>query len=144
MVLLLLSCGYRKPAENEPVMRTYQSLGRVEVTRILAEAMTVEGIPVKTRDVDQGVIVSDSFDVGTEYADCGKNLLGAEYPGSRTGVLRIRIKSNGGTQITFDFETRLEIAANDMTVICGSYGILEEKLLAYLERNSGVGGNSSQ
>lgn len=127
--LLLASCGYRKPVEHEQVMATYQSLSRQAAVTRLTEAMVAEGIPIRSANVDRGAIISDSFEVAVDYCDCGKNLLGSDYVGTRRGVMKVNVRQNHGTTVTFEFDTELTIRANGKRLICPSLGVLERKIL---------------
>ncbi len=103
----------------------------------LAGLLTTEKIGVASIDVRAGAIVTDSFDVLPEYCDCGKNLLGAEYPGQRRGVMRVNVSDGRKITVTIDFKTRLRIRANNRLLVCTSRGVLENKLLAALEKELG-------
>lgn len=142
IALLFVGCGYRKPATHESVMHSYQSLSREQAVTKLVAAMKAEGIPIKSEDPEKGRIVSDSFEVNEEWCDCGKNLLGEEYPGTRRGVMKVSVRRDRETTVTFDFKTRLTILANDKQFICGSLGVLEKKILSHLqkEESSPAGG----
>jgi hypothetical protein len=137
ITLLLLGCGYRKPATHEPVMHSYQNLSLEQAVTRLAAAMKAEGIPIKSEDPEKGRIVSDSFDVNEEWCDCGKNLLGEEYLGTRRGVMKVSVRRSRETTVTFDFKTRLTILANDKQLICGSLGVLEKKILSHVKTDDG-------
>jgi hypothetical protein len=137
ITLLLVGCGYRKPATHEPVMHTYQNLSLEQAVTRVAAAMKAEGIPIKSEDPEKGRIVSDSFDVNEDWCDCGKNLLGEEYPGTRRGVMKVNFRRSRETTVTFDFKTRLTILANDKQLICGSLGVLENKILSHVKTGDG-------
>jgi hypothetical protein len=137
VLLAITGCASRGPISRPPVTRTVDVQERHRVTEKLAELLTAEKIGIASRDAAKGLIVTDSFDVPVEYCDCGKNLLGAEYPGKRRGMMRLEISGGKGTAITIHFRPLLRITANDMLVQCSSSGLLEEKLLTALERELG-------
>jgi hypothetical protein len=137
MSLLLGGCAVRAPIVRPPVTHTYELRERRQIIEGFAEQLTAEGIKITTKDIGKGIIVTDSFDVTPEYCDCGKNLLGAEYPGQRRGIMRVNVSNGRKITITIDFKTRLRITANNKTVVCTSYGILENKLLANLGKELG-------
>lgn len=99
--------------------------------------MEAEKIRIAIKDVGKGVIVTDSFNVLPEYCDCGKNFLGAEYPGQRRGVMRVNVSDGRKITVTFDFKTKLRITANNRLLVCTSHGVLENKLLTALEKELG-------
>jgi hypothetical protein len=129
LLLCLAGCGFRQPLSHEPVIWSTQKAGKAEIVRQLEQAMIREGIPIQRADPAVGTIVSDSFDVLPEYCDCGKNLLGQDFPGERRGVMKVRVTANDSTKVKFDFTTKLKILANQKIVICPSYGVLEQKLI---------------
>ena len=137
MSLLLGGCAVRAPIVRPPVTHTYELRERRQIIEGFAEQLTAEGIKITTKDIGKGIIVTDSFDVTPEYCDCGKNLLGAEYPGQRRGIMRVNVSNGRKITITIDFKTRLRITANNKTVVCTSYGILENKLLTNLGKELG-------
>ena len=132
--LLLLGCGFRKPAAHEPVLWGTRAATKAEVFQRLEAAMKAEGLPIAKADRGSGTIVTDSFDVLPEYCDCGLNLLGEEYPGQRRGVMTVKVSQGDSTTVKFEFQTRLTILANQKILLCGSKGVLEQKLLGSLER----------
>ncbi len=136
ITLLLVGCGFHKPATHEPVVYSYRSLSQEQAVTKLVAAMKAEGIPIKSDDPEKGLIVSDSFDVNEEWCDCGKNLLGEEYLGTRRGVMKVDVRRNRETTVTFDFKTRLTILANDKQLICGSLGVLEKEILSHLKSDA--------
>ena len=142
MILLIAGCTVRKPTERSAVARTYDIVERNELIEELTRIMNEEGIQVKSQNIREGTIVSDSFDVLPEFCDCGRNFFGAEYPGQRRGVMKVKISGTRAFKLTFDFHTKLVITANNKQVLCTSFGILEEKLLNALDKSLGVAGKS--
>ena len=135
--LLLGGCAVRVPTMRPPVTRTYELRESRQIIDGLAALLTTERIVIVTKNIGKGVIVTDSFDVLPEYCDCGKNFLGAEYPGQRRGVMRVNVSNGRQITVTFDFKTRLRITANNRLLVCTSRGVLENKLLAALEKDLG-------
>jgi hypothetical protein len=135
--LLLGGCAVRVPTMRPPVTRTYELRESRQIIDGLGALLTAERIVIATKSIGKGVIVTDSFDVLPEYCDCGKNFLGAEYPGQRRGVMRVNVSNGRQITVTFDFKTRLRITANNRLLVCTSRGVLENKLLAALEKELG-------
>jgi hypothetical protein len=135
--LLLGGCAVRVPTMRPPVTRTYELRESRQIIDGLAALLTAERIGIATKNISKGVIVTDSFDVLSEYCDCGKNFLGAEYPGQRRGVMRINVSDGRKITVTIDFKTRLLIKTNNKMMVCTSYGVLENKLLTALEKELG-------
>jgi hypothetical protein len=135
--LLLGGCAVRVPTMRPPVTRTYELRESRQIIDGLAALLTAERIGIASKNVGKGVIVTDSFDVLPEYCDCGKNFLGAEYPGQRRGVMRVNVSDGRKITVTIDFKTRLRIRANNRLLVCTSRGVLENKLLAALEKELG-------
>jgi hypothetical protein len=134
LIFLLCGCGFQKPAVHDPVLWSTREATKAKVFEQLEAALRAEGLPISRVDAAAGVIVTDSFDVLPEYCDCGKNLVGQEYPGERRGVMKITIRQGDSTTVKFDFTTRLLILANNKTLICDSHGVLEDKLLSTLRQ----------
>jgi len=135
--LLFGGCAVRVPTMRPPITRTYELRERRQIIDGLAAQLEAEQIRIAIKDVGKGIIVTDSFDVLPEYCDCGKNLLGAEYPGQRRGVMRVNVSDGRKITISIDFRTRLRIKANNRLLVCTSRGVLENKLLAALEKDLG-------
>ncbi|MFH2055584.1 MAG: hypothetical protein ABIJ61_06485 [bacterium] len=129
LLLFVAGCTIQKPMAHDPVLWSSRELSQAEIFERLEQAVREEGLPIHKANAGDGLIVTDSFDVLTDYCDCGKNLLGADYVGERRGVLRITVKQGDSTTVKFDFTTRLKILANGKFLICDSFGVLEDKLL---------------
>ncbi len=136
-VLMVGGCAVRVPTMHPPVTHTYEFRERRQVIDGLVALLEAEKISIAIRDVGKGIIVTDSFDVLPEYCDCGKNFLGAEYPGQRRGVMRVNISDGRKIMVTIDFKTKLLITANKRLLVCTSRGVLENKLLTALEKELG-------
>ncbi len=136
-VLMVGGCAVQVQTMRPPVTRTYELRERRQIFDGLAALLVAERIGIATKDVGKGIIVTDSFDVLPEYCDCGKNLLGAEYPGQRRGVMSLKVSDGRKITITIDFKTRLRIRTNNRRLVCTSRGVLENKLLAALEKELG-------
>lgn len=137
IVLMIAGCASRVPTVHPPVTRTFELQERQQIIEQLAALLAVEKIRVVSKDVARGIVVTDSFDVPAEYCDCGKNLLGAEYPGKRRGMMRFEIGGKQTITMTIHFAPQLRISANNILVKCSSSGVLEEKLLTALEKKLG-------
>jgi hypothetical protein len=137
VLLLVCGCAVRGPTVRPPVTHTYELREHRKIVEELAALLVAEKIKIAFKDVSKGVIVTDSFDVLPEYCDCGKNFLGAEYPGQRHGVLRVNVNDGRKIIVTIDFKTKLRIKANNKMVNCTSFGIFENKLLTALEKELG-------
>lgn len=135
--LLFGGCAVPVQTTRPPVTHTYELRERRQIFDGFAALLTAERIRIATKDIGKGIIVTDSFDVLPEYCDCGKNLLGAEYPGERRGVMRVKVSGGRIITVTIDFKTRLRITANNKQLVCTSRGVLENKLLAALEKDLG-------
>jgi hypothetical protein len=135
--LLVAGCAVRVPTMRPPVTHTYELRERRQVIDGLVALLEAEKIRIAIKDVGKGVIVTDSFNVLPEYCDCGKNFLGAEYPGQRRGVMRVNVSDGRKITVTFDFKTKLRITANNRLLVCTSHGVLENKLLTALEKELG-------
>jgi hypothetical protein len=122
-----------KPA----VARSYHNVERKSLMDRMVRILANEKISIKSEDLRNGLISTDSFDVTPDLCDCGKNILGAEYPGQRRGVIFIKINDRKETVVTVDLKTRLRIRANNKIVLCASRGVFEEKLLTALEKELG-------
>ncbi len=136
--LLMAGCAPREPLMHPLATYSYDVKERKELMDKLAGLLRAGGISIAKFDVRGGTIVSDSFDVLPQYCDCGKNLLGAEYPGQRRGVMRVNVASGTPAKVTIDLKTKLLIRANQKTVICTSYGVLEDSLFRALEKELGA------
>ncbi|MGB5137389.1 MAG: hypothetical protein WBP29_02540, partial [Candidatus Zixiibacteriota bacterium] len=101
-------------------------------------------IPIARRDLQRGIIVTDSFEVIPEQCDCGVNFFGAEYLGTRRGRMDIVVSGESEIDIEFKFGTLLTIKANNQQVKCTSSGILEEEILKQLEKSLGVARENAQ
>jgi hypothetical protein len=130
-------CAVRVPTMRPSVTHTYDLRERRQIFDGLAALLEADQIRIAFKDVGKGVIVTDSFDVLPEYCDCGKNLLGAEYPGRRRGVMRVNVSDGRNITVTIDLKTRLRIKANNKMLVCTSFGVLENKLLRALEKELG-------
>jgi hypothetical protein len=135
--LLVAGCAVRAPIMRPPVTRKYELRERRQIIEGLAALLVGERIGIATKDIGKGIIVTDSFDVLPEYCDCGKNLLGAEYPGQRRGVMKVNVSNERVITVTLELKTRLRITANNKTLICTSFGVLENRLLTGLEKELG-------
>lgn len=131
LLILILAggCGFQRPLEQNDIIWSSPDITRSQVFERLENAAREEGLPLRQVEPGRGLIVTDSFDVLTSYCDCGRNLLGSEYIGERRGVMKIRVTQGDSTTVRFEFITRLKITANGKFVICGSLGVLEERLL---------------
>ncbi len=136
LIFLLCGCGFQKPVVHDPILWSTREVTKAKVFEQLEAALRAEGLPISRADAAAGVIVTDSFDVLPEYCDCGKNLVGQEYPGERRGVMKITIRQGDSTTVKFDFTTRLQILGNNKILICDSHGVLEAKLLSSLRQES--------
>jgi hypothetical protein len=136
-VLMVGGCAVRVPTMRPPVTRTYELRERRQVIDGLAALLEAEQIRIAIKDVGKGVIVTDSFDVLPEYCDCGRNMLGAEYPGQRRGVMRLNVSDGRKITVMIDFKTKLRITANKRLLVCTSQGVLENRLLTALEKELG-------
>ena len=135
--LLFAGCAVPVQTMRPPVTHTFELRERRQVIDGFAALLAAERIKITTKDIGKGIIVTDSFNVLPEYCDCGKNLLGAEYPGERRGVMRLKVSDGRKITVTIDFKTRLRITANNRQLVCTSRGVLENKLLAALEKELG-------
>ena len=136
-MLVFAGCAVPVQTTRPPVTHTYELRERLKIIDGLAALLTAEKIGIAVKDISKGIIVTDSFDVLPGYCDCGKNLLGAEYPGVRRGVMRAKVGEGRTITVTIDFKTRLFITANNKQLVCTSRGVLENKLLAALEKDLG-------
>lgn len=136
-VFIVAGCAVQAPIVRPPVTRTYELRERQQIINGFAALLATERIGIANKDIGNGIIVTDSFDVLPSYCDCGKNLLGAEYPGERRGVMRVKVSAGWKITVAIDLKTRLRITANKKELICTSRGVLENKLLAALEKELG-------
>lgn len=138
LATLILSCAVAQPTQHDPVIARLPNTNVHAVMAALEHVMALDSIPIHSRDFDEGLITTDSFEVKPEYADCGLNLFGSEYPGTRRGQMRITIKGSGTVQISFRFATLLTILTNNKQVVCTSFGTLENRILEQLEKQLGI------
>ncbi len=121
-----------------PIIRSYDHGERRSVINRLEKILAAEQIGIKSENRQNGLIVTDSLDLTPELCDCGKNMIGAEYPGHRRGVLTIKVSAGTKPVVSMDLKARLRISANNIIVQCASRGVLEEKLLTALEQEFGA------
>ncbi|TFH62174.1 MAG: hypothetical protein E4G91_07735 [Candidatus Zixiibacteriota bacterium] len=136
-ILTVVGCVVPVQTTRPPITHTYELRERRQIIDELSALLVAEQIGIATKDIGKGIIVTDSFDVLPEYCDCGKNLLGAEYPGQRRGVMRVNVSDGRMITVTIYFKTRLRITANNRLLLCTSRGVLENKLLTALEKELG-------
>lgn len=137
MLSAVVGCATQTPTMRPPVTRTLGIAERAQVVEVVCELLEAEKIGIAAKNIGRGIVVTDSFDLPAEYCDCGKNLLGAEYPGKRRGVMRWEISGNRSITITVRFHPQLRISTNNILVKCSSTGVLEDKLLTALEKKLG-------
>lgn len=135
--LMFAGCAVPVQTVLPPVTHTIELRERRLVFEGFVALLAAERIGIATKDLGKGIIVTDSFDVLPEYCDCGKNLLGAEYPGERHGVARIKIGDGRTITVMIDLKTQLHITANNKHLVCASRRVFENKLLAALEKELG-------
>jgi hypothetical protein len=141
LLLLLISgvsCSYRKPASHKEIAATYASSNKQKVWDAVLQVLEQKQIPVARKDFGKGIIVSDSFTVTPDQVDCGKNFFGVDYPGTRLGVLKVKIKDSGEPRITFELGALLTITVNGKQVVCTSFGTLEDDILNSVDIQLGL------
>ncbi|MGB5107857.1 MAG: hypothetical protein WBP42_14215 [Candidatus Zixiibacteriota bacterium] len=144
LTLAVFSCAVRKPVVHDPVIARYQFNNRSEIIAAVSKVLAERKIPIARRDLQRGIIVTDSFEVIPEQCDCGVNFFGAEYLGTRRGRMDIVVSGESEIDIEFKFGTLLTIKANNQQVKCTSSGILEEEILKQLEKSLGVARENAQ
>ena len=137
-LLLVLGCTTRRPVPHESIQGVYEHASRHEALVALKNILIQDSIPIRSFDLKSGTIVSDSFEAAPRYCDCGRNFFGAEYPGTRRGVMRIKASGGQDFRVKFEFSTLLTITANNKQVHCTSFGILEGEILAALDSTLGM------
>ncbi len=138
LMAAVTSCTTHRPTMREPIVAEFQRSNRAEVMETLTKILESEKIPIARSDLQRGTITSDSFEVLPEDCDCGMNFFGAQYPGTRRGKMRILVSGVAETRIKFEFAALLTITANNRQVNCTSFGLLEERILAELEKRLGT------
>lgn len=133
-----LSCAYKSPESHGEIVGSYSSVEKQRVWEAVLLTLEQMEIPVARKDFGRGTIFSDSFDVTPEQVDCGKNFFGADYVGTRRGVLKITIREKEEIRIEFELEALLTIKANNKQVECTSFGSLEEEILQSVELKLGM------
>ncbi len=132
------SCAYKTPESHDRVLGRYTSSEKQRVWDAVLQVLEQKQIPVATRSFGEGTIVSDSISFTPEQIDCGKNFFGADYIGTRKGVLRIMIRQKSGVEIEFRLKSILTIAANNKQVECNSFGALEREILDAVDLQLGL------
>jgi len=138
MLVSGLSCGYRSQTSHAKVVGKYAATDKQRLWEAVLQTLDQKQIPIARKDYGSGIITSDSFPVTPAMVDCGKNLLGADYAGTRLGVLEIKLRKQGEMQIDFQLSALLTILANKKQVKCNSFGKLEKEILESVDLRLGL------